>query len=51
MTQSASVRCSQVKDGPKVGRHVVLWRKQCKNRTSHTSGLCHVHRVAKKVAR
>jgi hypothetical protein len=36
--------CGKSIDGPKVGRHVVLWRRYCKNKTSHPSGLCHVHR-------
>jgi hypothetical protein len=38
-------RCTTTIDGPKVGAHVVLWRKQCRNRTRHPSGKCYVHRT------
>jgi hypothetical protein len=37
-------RCMYSIEGPKIGRHVVAWRKYCKNRTTHESGRCHLHR-------
>lgn len=30
-------------EGPKVGRHVVAWRRRCKNRPTRGSEYCWVH--------
>lgn len=37
-------QCSKQIDGPKIAKWVVAWRKPCRNRTTHPSGLCYVHR-------
>lgn len=39
-------RCGAAIDGPKVGYHVVAWRKHCRNLTTHESGRCHLHRAS-----
>lgn len=44
MDKQQTVRCGASIEGPKIGKHVVLWRKQCGNKTQHVSGRCHLHR-------
>lgn len=41
----AAVQCSKEIDGPKTHRWVVAWRKRCRNKTTHPSGRCHLHRL------
>ena len=42
--KAKAVRCGHSIDGPKInGAGVVAWRRQCKNMTTHPSGLCRFH--------
>lgn len=42
---SPAKQCAGTLLGPRVGRAVVAWTKQCGNRTRHESGYCHWHRT------
>lgn len=35
--------CGKAIDGPKVGRHVVAWRKWCRNRVKNEGDRCRFH--------
>jgi hypothetical protein len=37
-------RCAASVEGPRVGRRVVAWRRECANHTRHPSGYCHAHK-------
>jgi hypothetical protein len=38
------VACGATILGPRMGRNVVLWRKDCRRKTRHESGRCPDHR-------
>lgn len=35
--------CDAAIEGPKVGKHVVLWRKYCRNRVKEPGDRCRFH--------
>lgn len=44
MSEPQVHRCGKSIDGPKMGKHVVLWRKHCRNRVKGAGERCHLHR-------